>query len=230
MKHTGLLMTPENYDKCDDRSKRMTRRIMTPQPGRDVEWFAQLRSGGKDDGLWFPMKGDPKDAECWEQASGKALTCPYGTVGDRLYVKEGLYCTTKAGHTAWRRDGKAIIPYRNWQWQRDTLSPLHMPKWAARLWLEITEIRVERLQAISNADALAEGCVVASPHRHGADGMLFEESASKWIKDPYADRHNTGIHDCHICPFRMLWHSIYGPGAWERNPYVWVIGFTKVTP
>lgn len=85
-----------------------------------------------------------------------------------------------------------------------------MPKWASRLLLEITAVRVERLQEISEADAVAEGC---SPLP--ADCRLCD----------------SGICSAHQPPggqFAGVWKSIHGPDSWEANPWVWVIEFRRV--
>jgi len=85
-------------------------------------------------------------------------------------------------------------------------SPIHMPRWASRITLEITGVRVEQLQDISDEDALAEG-VNVHPDFHG--------KARDSIYSP-------------IQAFRDLWESIHGPGAWEANPWVWVVEFQRV--
>ena len=78
---------------------------------------------------------------------------------------------------------------------------IHMPRWASRITLEITSIRVERLQDISEADAKAEG-VEASTFVEMKDGS-----------------------PCYSTPYQILWEQINGVGSWEQNPYVWVIQF-----
>lgn len=77
-----------------------------------------------------------------------------------------------------------------------------MPRWASRITLEITGVRLERLQDISRGDAMAEGC----PHQNMAHG----DDPRKW----YAD----------------LWNDINGPGSWDKNPWVWVIEFKVAKP
>lgn len=77
---------------------------------------------------------------------------------------------------------------------------IFMPRWASRILLEVTDIRVERLNAISDADALAEGC--------SSDSMLSG--------------------DCLASVYARLWESINGEGSWKANPWVWVIGFRRV--
>jgi hypothetical protein len=83
---------------------------------------------------------------------------------------------------------------------------IHMPRWASRITLEVTGVRVERLQDISEADAREEGCL---PVVHG-DGAV----------------------DCGTrkTAFRALWDSINGPDSWGANPFVWVVEFRRVHP
>lgn len=78
---------------------------------------------------------------------------------------------------------------------------IHMPRWASRITLEITEVRVEKLNEISEADALAEGC---PPNATNAP----DDIARFW--------------------YRLLWDQINGPGSWEANPWVWAVSFRRI--
>ena len=158
MKERPILMTPENAQKCFDGVKTQTRRIIKPQPSDRAilprEWSDVMRlRKDKDiygtDGLTL---GNVPMAD----GSWGVVRCHFGTIGDRLYVKEGLEESPCGNRVQYRRD-RAVIPGHSWHWERSTLSPMHMPKWAARLWLEIVEVRVERLKDISENDAKAEG-------------------------------------------------------------------------
>lgn len=84
---------------------------------------------------------------------------------------------------------------------------IHMPRWASRITLRVTEVRAERLHAITSADAIAEGCPAHS---------------------------NSATIDCDTPnprdDFRDLWNSINGAGAWDANPWVWVVRFERVLP
>lgn len=80
---------------------------------------------------------------------------------------------------------------------------IHMPKKFCRLWLELTEVRVERLQECSEADAIAEG---VKPCGHSSFHV-----------------------DEHTCSYKKLWESINGDGSWAKNPWVWVLTFKRVT-
>jgi len=83
-----------------------------------------------------------------------------------------------------------------------------MPRWASRLTLEITNIRVERLQDISEEDALSEG----------ADRGMLKTMGGEFILSGGS----------HRCGFINLWQSIYGPDSWTQNPWVWVIEFEVI--
>jgi hypothetical protein len=173
MKERGILFTPENYTKVEDGVKTQTRRIV------------KLTDSGR-----VKLAGSTKN---WHLEDPDVVqACPFGTIGDRLYVKEGLQ-KSPGGLVQYRRDLR-VIGWAEWTWQKRHLSPLHMPKWAARLWLEITYIQVQRLTTIPQLDAMEEG----------ADGLDYKAS------------------------FKDIWQSIYGPGSWDENPWVWAISFKKV--
>jgi hypothetical protein len=143
--------------------------------------------------------------------------CPYGVPGDRLWVREAhalherftdvvrvVYAASLPGSwteatrefPASNADGLTIKPY-----QEGFRPSIHMPRWASRITLEITDVRVERLNDISASDALAEG-------------MTFP-NGMEWGSDP-------------VDAYRGLWDHINGPGAWAANPWVWVVAFRVV--
>lgn len=99
----------------------------------------------------------------------------------------------------YRADGEclALQPWR---------PSIHMPRWASRITLEVTSVRVERLQDISEADALAEG-VNAHQDHHG--------------------RPTTSIYSP-VQAYRDLWEQINGPGSWDANPWVWAVDFKRL--
>lgn len=148
--------------------------------------------------------------------------CPYGSPGDRLWVRET--CRAEAIDDEWLcgvryvADGQ-FMPIANTRdasdrwvqlyWYRGmegaTVPPIHMPRWASRITLEITDVRLEQLQDISGMDAKREG--VSVPAHIPEDGADLD----------YARR-----------GFRRLWEEIHGGGSWEKNPWVWVIEFKKL--
>jgi hypothetical protein len=106
---------------------------------------------------------------------------------------------------------------------------IHMPRWASRLTLELADVRVERLQAISEQDAEAEGCPVCETclDRNGQWGRGA-------IDDPLSNAcGGRPWHTCHgICEgktakewYASLWDSINGPSSWAENPFVWALSF-----
>lgn len=130
--------------------------------------------------------------------------CPYGSIGDRLWVKETL--REDLGCAVYAAD---MIPVftdgdaTEWRWRRRVLPSIHMPRWASRITLEITDVRVERLQGISEEDAWDEGF----PDPDGAN-RNYPDRARYW--------------------FKTLWGSINGPGSWDANSFVWAISFRPV--
>jgi hypothetical protein len=182
-------------------TKTQTRRAVKPY-GRD-DGFCIMETENR--GLW-PYRSDDGES-CFITIDGYlnevALRCPHGVPGDRLWVREThlivggkdsadprvVYRASNDGPDAW------ISP--SWA------PSIHMPRWASRLTLEITGVRVERLQNISEADAMAEG---ASPVLVPPDG---------------GDQP-------HVVGYCDLWESINGPGSWDANPWVWVVAFRRV--
>lgn len=173
--------------------KTVTRRLVKVQP--------QVTNEG--DAAWRDAKAD-----LWRNARQYARDCsPYGVTGDRLWVRET--CDYFAGDKSVAPE-RRIIYYR----ERDDFpaatgkwcSPLLMPRWASRITLEVADVRVERLQAISEEDAGAEG-VGAARAGQGENGPIAT--------------HRTG--------FVRLWQSLNAKRApWESNPFVWCISFRKL--
>lgn len=162
------------------------------------------------------------------------MFCPYGQVGDRLWVREtwATYYreTTKpdfreADDVVFRADYEGLHPdvYGCWR------PSIHMPRWACRIELEITGVRVERLQDISPDDAIAEGLTAISKDGGRTTKYGIPDS------DGYPGTDNTGWPWEHwrfspVDAFQHLWESINGAGSWDANPWVWVIEFKRVKP
>ena len=169
-----------------------------------------------DDGKLWPWSEDAELAEdFWHP-------CHFGKPGDRLWVRET--CRAEAigdeGLCGVRyvADGQ-FMPIANTReasdrwvqlyWYRGmegaTVPPIHMPRWASRITLEVTGVRVERVQDISGMDAKREG--VSVPAHIPEDGADLD----------YARR-----------GFRRLWEEIHGPGSWDANPWVWAVKFKRL--
>lgn len=149
--------------------------------------------------------------------TGPDQRCPYGTLGDRLWVREAwaqnenqLSETRMDRSIVYRADGeaRALDNGHEKAWRPS----IHMPRWASRITLEITDVRVQRLQEISDEDALAEGL--------RSDGSLGAQCS---VELPGHRTHHDSPKEC----FRLLWESIHGPGSWEQNPWVWAITFKR---
>ncbi len=177
------------------------------QTRRPIKWkqtrFTEI--GEREDGSKWPWSEDAEHA-CvfWHP-------CPFGAVGDRIWVREAFRVHSRATDVAtlvykasernsWTEQTRRVpVAVCNKPATPEKWTPsLHMPRWASRILLEITGVRVERLRSMSQDDARAEGVIAASGPMEA--GLAFRE----------------------------LWDSIYGEESWKANPWVWVIEFKRV--
>ncbi|HDO7157188.1 hypothetical protein [Klebsiella pneumoniae] len=142
-----------------------------------------------------------------------SIICPHGKPGDRIWVREtwARYNIDQNSHDIAYR---ATTP-EDWPEEGCWRPSIHMPRWASRILLEITDVRVERLNAISEEDAEAEGIDMEA---------LYD---SQDCYDCIADHNMTGRPTV-TGAFKYLWESIYGEEGWKSNPWVWVIEFKRV--
>lgn len=145
------------------------------------------------------------------------LCCPYGVPGDRIWVRETWApgCDENAARQLGRpncyyraTDGEPPSHMLPFKWRPS----IYMPRWASRSTLEIEAVRVERIIEISEEDAMAEGVVYRDTCWYATD----DPNALPWMTASGA--------------YRELWESINGFGAWDANPWVWVIQFRRITP
>lgn len=144
----------------------------------------------------------------------KEKPCPYGQPGDLLWCKE-TWAKSRDGSVLYRADTMFDSMSEGdfaWRWPRS----IHMPRWASRLTLELTEVRVERVADISEEDARAEG----APYAHFEDAFEIPDCLRSIADSFPAYAHHYG--------FQILWESIQGPGAWDRNDWVWAIRFRVI--
>ena len=237
MRERGILFNDAMVRAILEGRKTQTRRIMKVQPESAQYGLAKVTSS--------TMKGDVGKYQ-WAESNATGLKarsglfrCPFGEVGDRLYVRETfavlgnedgapvdwndnvvkgdeadaarIYrasCEKRPGDYGlwsipddafWKPHTKELKYEGSWR------PSLHMPRWASRITLEITDVRVERLKDITNQDAMAEGV----GHLYGyAEYPLTPKDATR--------------------RFAELWESQYGEGSWDKNPWVWCISFKRV--
>lgn len=169
------------------------------------------------------------------------VPCPYGQPGDLLWVQEEFgYGVRSVGGTPHEQivyrasnpdaahcyDCNGVAQPMKWKDSSD------MPRSASRLTLEITGVRVERLQDISDADAVSEGCNLDWYRDHaGTENLWPCPTCSGWqVHSAIGSSMGATEVDCTDCDtpktmFSALWKSLYGPGSWDENPWVWAIEF-----
>ncbi|MCK2155755.1 morphogenetic protein [Citrobacter braakii] len=182
--------------------------------GRKTQTRRPIKFPFKDRNLGCELSGNELAGEL---SARNYLNSPFGKPGDRIWVRETFqgplfdfdqmdaYCKDstpfeKAQFCVYKADGKPAPEFFD---ADDNLHccwrpSIHMPRWASRITLEITDVRVERLNAITESDAEAEGITY------------------------------TGFGDLLVDGYRYLWKSIYGDDSWQVNPWVWVIEFKRI--
>jgi hypothetical protein len=105
-----------------------------------------------------------------------------------------------------------------------------MPRWASRITLEIIDVRVERLQDITPADAVAEGAAEILNRPLGDPLREAAYARGEWIADDESDAEVGNWYAGAVDAFAALWEACYGPGSWDANPWVWVVEFRRITP
>ena len=188
--------------------KTQTRRVVKPQFGDGVipvELYDTTPEGhqcGGHSGLWV----DDCD---WDQDA--AVKCPYGKPGDLLWVRESMREDVIGSVSYARYVADGLTSRHPWHYSRQSCPSIHMPRWASRLTLRITDIRIERLQDISDRGA-SNDCT--------AEGVFH---AGNLLPDDWQER---GFSSIEKCAFHDLWDSING--NWDDNPWVWVVVFEAI--
>lgn len=215
MKEKPILFSGEMVRAILSGAKTQTRRVVKPQPHAGVRETVVV--------VGNVLSG-------FEDGHGRQLRCPFGQPGDRLWVREtflhelqnyeiadtGDYDSffVHNGKIEYGADGakeRHLYPNRigsPWMAKRPSI---HMPRWASRITLEVTDVRVERLQDISEDDARAEGVEPIKRWTHYGEGAT-DGGRLYWRQ-----------------PFCELWDSINAKRApWASNPWVWCIEFKRV--
>ncbi|CVB12849.1 ASCH domain-containing protein [Serratia marcescens] len=207
MKERPVIFNSEMVRAILSGRKTQTRRVVSDRHLRLIDVASQV-------GECYPLESGIDHAN---SQSYYREHCPFGQVGDRLWVREtwssdfaNYYPNDRVWYAAdnnrcsdievvngvrgiYSPESDVHVPFR---WRPS----IHMPRWASRITLEITAVRVERLNDISDGDAIREGCSAADM--------------------------KSG--DCVADVFARLWASIYGAENWHANPWVWAISFRRV--
>ncbi|MGA0540693.1 hypothetical protein [Neotabrizicola sp. VNH66] len=201
--------------------KSQTRRVLKPAPYECS-------------GAWWITDRVSGDCLLDDWANDRIGLGPRYAPGDRLWVRETFF----GGHPGcaniiYRADGESVIRWR---------SPIHMPRWASRLTLTVTDVRVQRLQEISEADAVAEGIERQEPTdadhewalRYAEENGCSPDIGGVWIAPgtrkgwglTQEERDQPQWGPTAAFAYRCVWNSLYGPEAWDANPWVAAITFT----
>lgn len=212
--------------------KTVTRREIKPSM-RSADSSFELHQ--QEDESWRPMH--TFDESCMDSnGTEHPIVCPYGQPGDRLWVREAWAQINVA-----QAPGESWVVYRECDNRTDYGGPwkpsIHMRRRDSRILLEVTGVRVERLQDISEDQAKAEGMVYTDfgmqerPGKASIDGgktfhPLKPQQASGWHAGDAT--HPDQCLDRARWAFANLWEKINGENSWDANPWVWVVEFKRV--
>jgi len=207
MKEHPIIMSPWKVNRILEwdwtKGDMQTRRVIVPQP---FDWIQTVRSDEYTSGIWWFGRGGDVGREV------NARSCPYGVPGDRLWTKESYW--SFGGEIHYSEDVTSeLLAKPHWQGGKH-VSSRFMPKVYSRLTLEVVNVRVERVQDITEEDARAEGCPFSW------DGKHYDPPTPQ--QDPWQGYGRSS--------FIMLWDSINAKRGfgWEKNPWVWVVTFKRM--
>lgn len=221
--HPILFSTPMVQAILEGR-KTMTRRI-AKVPNYDhygtniMDWGLSEHPYFKGGKWYYTIQSDVDDS------STNELKCPYGQIGDRLWVRETFqYVSIPKEYKGFVYKASGGLDWEmsndEWKWKPS----IFMPRKASRISLEITNIKVERLHDISEEDAKLEGVLLHKSGRHYLDYMKQRAKLTQFIYSADTAKES----------FKTLWTLINGfrdePFAWFKNPWVWVVEFKKIKP
>lgn len=253
MKERPIIFNAEMVRAILDGRKTQTRRVVLHQPQRsdilpNLVFPRNKQESNYPPGGWIYPNG-------MEQILS---LCPFGSIGDRLWVRETWGVVSHAFDddgfmTSWTPDRPATAIHEmsfgkgyysghaiyaadgSLTWGDDDghvdgrscwKPSIHMPRAASRILLEVTAVRVEQLQDISENDAKSEGLAEITK-----DGSLFKFGIPDGDGYPGTDDNGWAWHEWERNPvdaYCKLWQSIYGEESWQANPWVWVIEFRKI--
>jgi hypothetical protein len=182
-----------------DGSKTQTRRPVRRMTEQHHMWQ-------EPDGAFCWELPEPVHATSWPTGS---VACPYGEPGDRLWVREA-FCPDWTDHTIYRADGGSAMA-AGYASEPKWRPSIHMPRAVSRIILEVTQVRIERVQSITEDDARAEGVEPGPGHR-----LYPGTGAARSMS--------------YTSGFVIAWDGIYGKReqGWGVNPWVWVVVFRNI--
>lgn len=212
MKQRPIIFNTEMVQAILDGRKTQTRRPMQPQPHKDwhpfstkAKWDAPTVIDKK--GFYQPAKYEVFGVSDEYQS----FVSPFGAIGDQLWVRETWRkfnssdeCGCSESPCTCPSNGTVLFKASHDDSESKWKPSIHMPRSAARIILEVTDVRVERLKDISEEDAIAEGCNYPE-----VQGMGWKFTAA--------------------FNFKFLWKKIYGEQSLKSNPWVWVIEFNVIS-
>lgn len=256
MKERGIIFSDWEVRAILAGRKTMFRRAIKPQPSKEA-LGAEPALPGSD--VWQFFNRPNRQGKHNGGMLVSTVKCPFGTVGDRLYVKETFMVQPSKGCTFGEvmrgsklsvqyKDGKTVDVDNGWHATGPNMhmhgvnyeysheyygrwrSPATMPRWASRLKLEIVNVRVERVQDITEQDAIAEGMRAFSKEWKRPNPVI-----KYWPVDPIEEQHPKSL-DCDwsdmprsaIVAFASSFNSIHGLDAWDRNDWVRAVTFRKI--
>lgn len=224
VKSRPIIFSGDMINAIIENRKSMTRRVLKPQPD-EIQEFIDGRLAIVNSGRFDVVK------------------CPYGKIGDQLYVKETFSITKEPNSYYpsydWRRGGtciykadekRAVGMYGCVKWK----SPIYMPKWASRITLEITSIRVERLKVISDDDCLAEGIFFTDYgkrclHNGYGDVETCPSKQGHQQKEGWSYKKTNRPEEC-LGSAKMAFANLSYKSKinWDQNPFVWCLTFKVI--
>ena len=192
-------------------TKTQTRRVVKHHPSDDGNMVLVDHGDG-----WWPYRSDDSERPVVNGGDEIPYRCPYGQPGDRLWVRETWCCVHGVPDAGGKPHPDDFVRYRADNGPGEQVitdvkawhPSIHMPRVYSRILLEITAVRVERVQYISQDDSVAEGC-------DDIRDMLLVPGRIFYAGGPRE-------------AYRVLWDSINGPGSWAANPWVWVVEFRRL--
>jgi hypothetical protein len=216
MNFKPILFSTEMVRAILDGRKTQTRRLVKLKHLK-MEEVGAIHPDGSGKGwiAWSPGKGITAELTQSVYPGNEGFACPYGQVGDVLWVREAFYSVAPEYDYALSTE-KPIYPGETWYKADDPAKGpwkpgIHMPKSACRIFLEITDRRIERVQDISEEDAVCEGVWLdhsVSPTGYTVYGMPHWPTARE--------------------AFKVLWSGINGEPSWEQSPWIWCITFKRI--